>query len=138
MAKASKLDMQNREKDIQECMAHGKTRVETCRELAVKWKVSAYALERQYDGIVQDMEKVVEAGRAELRAKLMLRNDDIFKRCMAEGIYKTALEANNSQAKLAGLLSDKKDAAVEPPKLITISERENAGLELVKSASGNE
>jgi hypothetical protein len=130
--------MYNREKDIQECMAKGMTRKETCRTLGEKWKVSAYSLEHQYDQIVQAMEQVVEAGRAELRAKLMARNDEIFKKSMAEAKYKTALEANIAQAKLAGLLSEKKGEVEKPPQLITITEREFTGPELVKGASGDE
>lgn len=130
--------MYKREVDIQQCMAEGKTRAETCRLLGEKWKVSAYSLEHQYDQVVQAMEKVVEAGRAELRAKLMARNDDIFKKSMAEAKYKTALEANIAQARIAGLLSEKKDVMDKPPQLITVSQREYTGPALVKGAVGDE
>lgn len=130
--------MYNRERDIQKCMAEGKTRKETCRVLAEKWKVSAYSIEHQYDKLVQDLEQVVEAGRAELRAKLMARNDDIYIKSMAEAKYKTALDANTAQAKLAGLLTEGKVEAEKPPQLITITQREYTSPTLVKDAAGDE
>jgi len=119
-------------------MAEGKTRKETCRVLAEKWKVSAYSIEHQYDKLVQDLEQVVEAGRAELRAKLMARNDDIYIKSMAEAKYKTALDANTAQAKLAGLLTEGKVEAEKPPQLITITQREYTSPTLVKDAAGDE
>jgi hypothetical protein len=130
--------MYERQKDIQTCMTHGKTRAETCRELAEKWKVSVRSMERQYDDMVQVIEKEVEAGRAELRAKLMARNDEIYKKSMSEAKYKTALDANIAQAKLGGLLTEKTTESNTVPQMITITERDYTSPKLVKTGSGDE
>jgi F0F1-type ATP synthase membrane subunit b/b' len=130
--------MYERQKDIQTCMTHGKTRAETCRELAEKWKVSIRSMERQYDDMVQSLEKEVEAGRAELRAKLMARNDEIYKKSMAEAKYKTALDANIAQAKIGGLMVERQVEGDKVPQLITITEREYTSPTLVKTGSDNE
>jgi hypothetical protein len=136
--KASTAEMYLRQQDIQACMAKGSTRAETAREVADKYRVSVRSIERQYDDMVVLMEKQVEAGRAELRAKLMSRNDDIYKKSMAAEEYKTALAANTEQAKLGGLLISQKSEGNEPPQIITIKEREYTGPELVKTGSSSE
>lgn len=130
--------MYERQKDIQKCMTQGLTRAETCRSLADKWRVSVRSMERQYDDMVQTLEKEVEAGRAELRAKLMARNDEIYKLAMQEASYKTALDANMSQAKLGGLLTEKAVEGDKVPQLITIKEREYSSPKLVKTGSSDE
>lgn len=80
------------------------------------------------------MEDMVNENKAELRATLMARNDHIFKKSLQEGKYKTALDANMAQAKLAGFGKDEVEAP-KRPEFIRVSERQPAELKVV---GGNE
>jgi hypothetical protein len=137
ISKASKREMYERELDIQSLMAEGLTSKEICEQLGKKWKVAPRTIRHQYEQLVQALEKEVEEGRAELRAKLMARNDLIYKKSMQEGKFKTALDANIAQSKLGGL-GEKAEQAPQRPEMITIKERGKADISLVKGAASDE
>jgi len=131
------MDMYQRELDIQALMAEGLTSKQICEELGKKWKVAPRTIRYQYEQLIQTLEAEVLEGRAELRAKLMARNDLIYKKSMQDGKYKTALDANMAQSKLAGI-GEKTEEAPKRPEMITIKERGKTDISLVKDAAGDE
>ncbi len=122
---------------IQALMGEGDSRKQICEKIAKQYKISPRTAERQYDQIVKALELIVEEGRAELRAKLMTRNDLIYKKSLQEGKFKTALDANMAQAKLGGL-GEKAESTPTRPEIITIRERGESKLGLVGDGSGND
>jgi len=80
-------------------------------------------MERQYYSLINAMASVVDEGRAELRAKLMARNDHIYRQSLSEGKYKTALDANTAQAKLGGL-HEVVNKEQKMPDVINVGERD--------------
>ena len=137
MAKATKKEMYQRELEIQELMAEGKTRDQICEICAERWKVAPRTVETQYYKLVTEMEKLVIESREELRATLMTRNDYIYQRSMKTGKHKTALDANMANAKIGGLFNEKAEMQKESKKII-ITEREQPSLQVVKSKVENE
>lgn len=137
MAKATKKEMYMREMELQEMIAEGKSRTEIMEECSKRWNVSPRTVENTYYKLVNAMQELVDAGREELRAKLMARNDYIYQRSLKTGKYKTALDANLAQAKIGGLFNEKEQKQVETKKIV-IKEREPAPIKLVGDKAENE
>lgn len=138
MAKATKLEMLERERIIIELMAEGVSKTDICEKLANQYKISPRSVETQYYQIVGSMQQLVDEKKGELRANLMARQEEIFKRSMKDAKYKTALDATVAQAKLGGLYEN---VASEPkqPEIITIKEKDFSGsLEVVPAKAENE
>jgi hypothetical protein len=112
-----------REIEIQAMMAEGFTMSQICDSLAPRYKVSPRTIENQYYALVNAMRKLVEEGRAELRAKLMAQNDLIYKKSLTEKKYKVALDATTAQAKLAGLYEPGQQETA-PPDVIEVEQRD--------------
>lgn len=130
--------MYERELEIQALMAEGMPKDLICQEIGRKYKISQRTVETQYYQVVDSMKNLVDEGRAELRANLMARNDLLFKRSLAEGKYKTALDVNVAQAKIGGLFNDIKDEQ-KPPEVIEIGEQDFSGKpQLVPDIAENE
>lgn len=119
--KATRLELLEREQDIQRLMSQGVDRNQICEQIGRKYAISPRTVETQYYRIVDEMARMVEEGRDELRVSLMARQEMIFKQAAADGQLKTALDAINSQAKLGGLY-DAKALDNKQPKVIVIGE----------------
>ena len=115
-----------RELEIQRLISIGVSGKSMFESVAKKFKVSPSTIKRQYYQIVEELGKQAEEGRKELRSNLMARNDYIFKQSLADGKYKTALDANMAQAKLGGLF-DTQSQENEAPTKINILEGDNSG-----------
>jgi hypothetical protein len=126
MAKATKHQILKREQRIIELMSEGKDRNQIFDIISREDKVSPRTVETQYYRVVSSMEKLVDEDRAELRAKLMARQEAIFTKALTAGALKTALEATVAQAKLAGL-NEKIEKTPERPKMITLKEQDFSG-----------
>ena len=119
-------------------MSRGISMSEICEIMAEKWSVSPRTIENQYYQIVAGMKRLVEEGRAELRAKLMTQNDLVYKKSLEEGKYKVALDATMAQARLGGLFEGITEE-VEMPSVIEIDERDfSTGPRLVGETAENE
>lgn len=138
MAKATKKEMYQRELDMQELIAEGKPRAEILEVCADSWGVSPRTVESVYYKVVNSMQTLVDEGREELRAKLMTRNDLIYQRALKGGNFKTALDANLAQAKIAGLLRPTEENKKSESKKIVIKEREPTPMKLVGDKAENE
>ena len=121
MAKSTKQIMTLREVRIQELMSEGLDRNEIVDKVSEEFNVSPRGVKDQYYRIVNELTKMVEENRGEVRARLMARNDHLYRKSLAEGKYKTALDANVAQAKLAGL-NDKVEKEQRTPEVIEIKE----------------
>lgn len=126
MAKATKLDMINREKRIMELMANGADKTSLVEAVAKEFKIATRTVENQYQQVIKKMEKLVEEDRSELRANLMARQEAIYKRALETGALKVALDSTTAQAKLAGL-NEKIEKSPERPKMITLKEKDFSG-----------
>lgn len=124
-----------REVDILDLIRKDKTRVQIGEELGAKWNVSPFSIHKQYDKVMRKLQEDLRKERELLTVQLIERNNEIFSRCMAEKKYKTALDANNSIAKIAGLGTDRSKDADEKPKFITVRESDQSKpkLEVVES-----
>lgn len=119
MAKSTKQKMILREVRIQELMADGCGRDQIVEAIAKEFDVSPRGAQDQYYRVISEVAKGVEENRAELRTHLMARNDKIYRKSMSEGKYKTALDANVAQAKLAGI-NETGEKETRTPEVITI------------------
>lgn len=137
MAKATKKEMYQRKLDMQELIAEGKSRSEIMDTCAKSWGVSERTVETVYYSVVNDMQKLVDEGSEELRAKLMARNDYIYTRSIKTGKFKTALDANLAQAKIGGLFNEKEQKQTDTKKIV-IKERDPAPITLVGDKAENE
>lgn len=129
--------MYMREIELQEALAEGKTRTQIMEEFSERWDISPRSVENMYYKLVKQMEDLVIEGRAELRAKLMARNELIFQRALKQGQHKTALDANAAQAKLGGLFAEKENKKQDNKKII-ITERDTPPVQLVGDKAENE
>lgn len=129
--------MLEREKDIQKLMSEGARPGEIFQIMSEKYSVTPKAIEIQYYKIVNDMAARVKNNRDSVRADLMARNDEIFRKSMAEGKYKTALDANTAQAKLAGLHEGVMEKSKQP-EFITLKEEDFSGLQVVGDKAADE
>ena len=121
--KATKYDMLRREKLIIDLMGRGTAPKEIWEEVARLEKVSPRTIETQYYQILKEMKKSVSEDRDELRAQLMTQQSQIFNKALEAGALKTALDATQAKAKLAGLyeVEASKD---ELPKAILVKEKD--------------
>jgi len=122
--------MYRREIAINEMIAEGDSKNKMCEELSIRFSVSPRSIENQYYQILKTIQTMVDENRAELRSKLMLRNDEIYKKAMTKRQFKTALDANAAQAKLGGLYDGKDSDSIQVPEII-IEERVPAPLKVV-------
>lgn len=76
----------------------------------------------QYRNILNSMISLASEDREQLRATLMLRNDEIYRKAVTERKFKTALDANLAQAKLGGLFNETAEKSKQP-EFIEITER---------------
>jgi len=120
--------MIEREEDIQEHLRLGQDIGQFSQSLATKYNCSKHSIERQCRGILKDMANMQKENREELRVKLMLRNDHLYNRALADGKIKVAIDAVNLQAKIGGLYQPDKEEAEEKPQApsFSFSERNNA------------
>ena len=102
--------------------------------ISEKFNISERTVERQYSAVIKNIGKMVAEDRESLRSELMLRNDLIFKRSMEEGKFKTALDANMAQAKLARLFDEEVEDK-QRPKIITLTQKK---FDTLKVAEGDE
>lgn len=126
--------MYERELEIQRMMAEGRSKVDICDIMAKKYGVSGRTVEAQYYRIVKGIQQTVEEGRAEIRATLMARNDHIYRLSLAEGKHKTALDAIQAQAKLAGLYEAEKIETKRPDIIEVESADYSKPLEVIDGA----
>lgn len=120
-----------REVAIIELIGKDYSRVQIGEALAEKWNVNPVSIQRQYDKVIKKLQEDLAKERELLSVQLIERNNEIFRRCMLEGKYKTALDANGSIAKIAGIYNDKGKVAEEKPKIITIREEDQSKPKLV-------
>jgi hypothetical protein len=138
MAKSTKNLMNMREIRIQELMSQGHDKNYIVEAVSKQFNVSPRGVQDQYHRIVAAVSKMVEENRGEIRANLMARNDHLYRVSLAEGKYKTALDANVAQAKLAGL-NDRVEKEHKSPDVITITEADfSKGISLVGDKAENE
>ena len=119
MSKATKREMLEREDDIQAKLKLGQDIGDFAQDLAEKHNCSKHSIERQYRVIINAMIELQKEDRAELKVKLMLRNDAIYKRVTEAKNSpfnpKLAMDSINLQAKIGGLYTPEKgEAAAEP------------------------
>jgi uncharacterized protein YoaH (UPF0181 family) len=115
---ATKAQMIRREQRIQELMAQGVNRNNIVRIVADEEKITKPTVIKQYDQLLKDMQGLMQEQRGELRANLMARQEGIFQKAIEKGNLKTALEATNAQAKLAGLFEVEVDVPKRPETII--------------------
>ena len=113
MSKATKRQMLEREEDIQVAIEQGKAPRDFTEELARKHDCSPNSIERQYRAIINALIEIQKEDRAELKVKLMMRNDNLFKKALDGNNIKSAMESINLQAKLGGIYEAKKEAKEE-------------------------
>ena len=127
-----------REVRIQELISEGQDKNTIVETVAAQFNVSPRGVQDQYYRIINELANMVEQNRSEIRSKLMVRNDHIYKKSLAEGKYKTALDANVAQAKLVGL-GEKTEKESKSPEVITIKEADQSKVvSLVGDKAENE
>ena len=132
MAKATKRQMMEREEDIQARIEVGETPKDFSADFARKHKCSEHSIERQYREIINAMVEIQKGDRAELKVKLMMRNDYLFKQALKEGNNKHAMESINLQAKIGGLYEAKKETAEEQKQpVFNFVQSDNSNLQVV-------
>lgn len=122
IAKATKLELYKREIEIIRMINEGYAKDTMCEELSVKFNCSTRSISDQHRSILKNVMKLADEDRDILRATIMLRNDEIYRKAVTERKYKTALDANVAQAKLGGLF----EAVIgesKAPEFIEVSER---------------
>ncbi len=118
-----------RELDIYEMMALDVPKRTIYIDISKKYSISQRTVERQYKKILEKMQQELKDNRSELRSKLMVRNDLIYRKSMQDGKYKTALDANMAQAKLGGALEPEQNQ-VKRPEFINFFEKDNSSAPL--------
>lgn len=103
MSKATKREMMEREADIQTAIESGLKPSEFAETLARKHKCSAHSISRQYRDIINAMIEIQQDDRAELKVKLMLRNEHLYREALKKDNIRGAMDSINLQAKLGGL-----------------------------------
>ena len=124
-----------REVFIMDLIGKNHSRQEVINMTAEHWKVSPHTALRHYDKTVKKMHEGLKSKATNLAEELIERNNEIYKRCMLEGKYKTAIDANNSIAKVAGLYREKQETTEQRPKIITVREADQSKpkLEIAKA-----
>ena len=120
-----------REVDIINFIGKDYTRVQIGEELGLKWDVSPISIQNQYDKVIRKLSENLSKERELLAVQLIERNNEIYRLCMASKKYKTALDANNLNAKISGLYHEKALTTDDTPKIITIKEEDQSKPKLV-------
>ena len=115
-----------REVDIIAFIREGKSRREIGQLLHKKWNVTAQAIEKQHDKIVDTMRDELIEKRENLRSELLERTDYLYQKALEEGKIKTAIDAINAKAKIAGLFNERDENRQERPQTIEIIEQDQS------------
>ncbi len=129
--KASKKELYQREVEIVKMIHEGHDRKHVCDVIAEKYGVTSRSIDRQYLKILKDMQESMVENKGELKASLLQKTEYIYKIALAKGNLKTALDAINSQAKIAGILSVIEANKPKVPEIITIREEDQSKPKLV-------
>lgn len=131
MAKASKLEMAEREEMILNLIDSGYSPKRISEEVALKYKINERTVLNHYYQLVKGMGKVSEARKEEMRGVLLLRQEALYRQAASAGSLKAANDILMSQAKLLGL-NEKIEQKQDRPAMITVSEKDMSGkLEVV-------
>jgi sulfatase maturation enzyme AslB (radical SAM superfamily) len=135
MAKASRLEMLEREKFINGLIALGESRTSIISQVAKKYKIADSSAERQYYQILKSMSTRLAEERELIRMELAQQLEDVQREAKQAGLNKVVIEAINSRAKLLGL-NEKVEKAVEPVGTIIFKEQDmSTNLEVVPEIS---
>ena len=137
--RATKKDLYMREVLIMDLIGKNKSRVEICEIMAEKFNISHHTATKQYEKVVRKMQEDLQKERETLAIQLIERNNEIYRRCMAEAKYKTAIDANHLIAKIAGMFREKQESSNDKPKFITVREKDQSKPKLeIAKAEGDE
>ena len=103
IAKATKREMTEREDDILDMLSQGFNKSTICIDLAKKYNVSERTIETQYYNVYNSLNTDFLQKRHEVAAVVYTRKDLIYRKCMEERKYKTALDAVVAIGKMAKL-----------------------------------
>lgn len=131
MARSTKFELIEREKEIIKYLEAGRPLNDICREMAEKWKVSEHTIKKQYYKIMDDLKEKNGEKKEDLRQTLMLRNDLIYRKAMSKDRLKIALDANSAQGKLSGLYNPEKEDGNKMPQFLETEEADFSGLKVV-------
>lgn len=85
--------MLEREEDVLRMLAEGHNKQKICTDLAKKYRVAERTIETSYYEVCNSLNDDYLQNRKDVAATVYTRKDEIYKRCMQEGKYKTALDA---------------------------------------------
>lgn len=100
-------------------------------DLSRQFNVSESTIESHYYEILKEISDMSSFDKEVFRAKLVARAESIYHKAINANQFRTALEANNSIAKLIGIF-DKEHSSDAVPQIIEISGRtEDQPLKIV-------
>lgn len=95
--------MIEREEDIISAIAIGHKKTRICIDLAKKYNVSDRTIENTYYAVCKSLHVDYLQNREEVASVVYSRKDEIYRRCMEERKYKTALDAVVAIGRMAKL-----------------------------------
>jgi hypothetical protein len=117
MARATKRQLLEREKDIHTAIKKGQDPSSFAAALAKKHKCSENSILRLYREIIRDMRQAQAERRSELQVELERQAKYVQDLALEQNLLKSALDAINLRAKIGGVYKDEaKEEAKEPPK----------------------
>lgn len=123
MAKASKLEMLERERLINELISRGESRNTIIQHIANKYKIAERNAERQYYQILKNMSERLSDERELIRMEIAKQLEEVQRRATEAGANKVVIEAAMSRAKLLGL-NEKVEQQVEKAGTIIFKEKD--------------